>query len=213
MESAAIEKTLESLEQAYADATCALEYENPFELLISTILSAQCTDRQVNKVTATLFVRFPGPEDFAALSPEELEPHIKSCGFYKTKALHIVLACRALLDTYGGKVPDNLQELIKLPGVGRKTANVVISNAFGEDAIAVDTHVFRVTNRMGLARAKTPEETERQLMANIPKEKWSRAHHWLIRHGRLVCHARKPECTRCPVLLWCEYPDKMLERA
>jgi endonuclease III len=211
MESEAIEKTLESLENVYYSATCALEFENPFELLISTILSAQCTDKQVNKVTEKLFKLFPGPADFARLEPEELEPHVKSCGFYITKARNIVLACRSLLENYGGKVPDTIEELIKLPGVGRKTANVVLSNAFGKDAIAVDTHVFRVSNRIGLAHAKTAEETEKQLRVNIPKEKWSRAHHWLIWHGRQVCHARKPECAGCPVLPWCEYQGKLID--
>jgi endonuclease-3 len=201
---------LEALETVYYGAASALDFGNPFEMLVSTILSAQCTDRQVNVVTEKLFERFPGPADFAKLEPKELEPHIKSCGFYVVKARHIVLTCRALLERFGGEVPRTMEELTTLPGVGRKTANVVMSNAFGLDAIAVDTHVFRVTNRMGLVRAKTPEETERQLMAAIPKEKWSRAHHWLIRHGRQVCHARKPECFRCPVLEWCEWQGKTL---
>jgi endonuclease-3 len=199
---------LDALEQAYPDATTALIYENPFELLISTILSAQCTDRQVNLVTEKLFDLFPAPADFAKLEPEELEPHIKSCGFYIVKARHIVLACRMLLGKFGGEVPRTMEELTTLPGVGRKTANVVLSNAFGVDAIAVDTHVFRVANRLGLAQAKTPEETEKQLMKNIPQEKWSRAHHWIIRHGRQVCHARKPECADCPLVEWCEYTEK-----
>lgn len=200
---------LGALDKEYYDAVCALEFTNSFELLISTILSAQCTDKQVNKVTEKLFKRFSGPEDFARLEPQELEPYVKSCGVYKNKARNIVLTCRALLDRFGGEVPGTMEELTSLPGVGRKTANVVLSNAFGQDAIAVDTHVFRVTNRMGLVRAKTPEETECQLMERIPKDQWSRAHHWLIRHGRQVCHARKPECGRCPVFLWCEYPGKL----
>lgn len=205
-----VEQALAALETMHFNATCALVYENPFEMLISTILSAQCTDRQVNIVTETLFRRFPGPTDIARLSPEELEPHIKSCGFYKDKARHIVMTCRALLERFGGEVPRTREELMTLPGVGRKTANVVLSNALGMDAIAVDTHVFRVANRIGFARAKTPEEVEKQLMEAIPQEKWSRAHHWLIWHGRQVCHARKPECGRCPVLEWCEYTDKGL---
>jgi endonuclease-3 len=122
------------------------------------------------------------------------------------------MTCRALLERFGGKVPRTMEELTSLPGVGRKTANVVLSNAFGEDAIAVDTHVYRVSNRIGLARARTPEETEKQLMERIPKEKWSRAHHWIIRHGRQVCHARKPDCIGCPVLEWCEYPQKEIRK-
>jgi endonuclease-3 len=208
MEKETIGFIMDALERTYFEATCALDFENPFELLISTILSAQCTDRQVNLVTEKLFKRFPGPQDFAQLSPEELEPHIKSCGFYITKARNIVLTCRVLLDKYAGEVPRTMEELTALPGVGRKTANVVLSNAFGVDAIAVDTHVFRVSNRIGLVKAKTPEETEKQLMENLPKEKWSKAHHWIIWHGRQICHARKPECSRCPLLPWCEYKDK-----
>lgn len=200
---------LEVLEREYADAVCALNFSTPFELLVSTILSAQCTDKQVNKITEKLFKQFACPEDFASLTPEELEPHIMSCGFYKNKARNIVLTSRALLDRFGGEVPRTMEELASLPGVGRKTANVVLSNAFGQDAIAVDTHVFRVTNRLGLVRAKTPEETEHQLMERLPQGKWSQAHHWLIWHGRQVCHARKPECARCPVSVWCEYPGKM----
>lgn len=207
------DKVLVELEKMHFDATCALDFGNPFEMLISTILSAQCTDRQVNLVTDKLFKRFPGPRDFAELSPEELEPHVKSCGVYKNKARNIVMTCRALLDRFGGEVPHTMEELTTLPGVGRKTANVVLSNAFGVDAIAVDTHVFRVSNRIGLARAKTPEEVEKQLMEMIPKEKWSRAHHWIIRHGRQVCHARKPECGRCPVYIWCEYPGRETDEA
>lgn len=210
MESIVIEKTLEALEKVYYDTTCALEFENPFELLISTILSAQCTDKQVNKITEPLFRLFPSPADFARLEPEELEPHVKSCGFYRNKARNIVLACRALIEKYGGNVPDNMEDLTLLPGVGRKTANVVLSNAFGVDAIAVDTHVFRVSNRIGFVHARTPEETEKQLMTSIPKEKWSNAHHWLIWHGRRVCHARKPDCVNCPVLEWCEYAGKTI---
>lgn len=205
-----ISLVLDALENTYTDATCALNFGSPFELLISTILSAQCTDRQVNIVTETLFKRFSKPEDFAQLSPEELEPHIKSCGFYITKARNIVLTSRALLEKHGGEVPRTMEELTALPGVGRKTANVVLSNAFGEDAIAVDTHVFRVSNRIGLVKAKTPEDAEKQLRENLPRETWSRAHHWIIWHGRQICHARKPECAHCPVLPWCEYPDKVL---
>ena len=208
-----VANVLEALEAAHFEAVCALEFGSPFELLVATILSAQCTDRQVNKVTAVLFTKFNKPEDFAALTPEELEPYIKSCGFYHAKAKNIVLTSRAILEKHGGQVPENMQELSALPGVGRKTSNVVLSNAFGQDAIAVDTHVFRVTNRIGLANAKTVEETERQLMKTIPQEKWSRAHHWLIRHGRVICHARKPECEICPIRPWCGYYAKLTKPA
>ena len=208
MEETTRDSMLAALERDYFDATCALIHRNPFELLISTILSAQCTDRQVNKVTAELFRKFPGPEDFAVLSPQELEPHVKSCGVYKNKARNIVLTCRALLEKYGGRVPDTMEELTTLPGVGRKTANVVLSNAFGQDAIAVDTHVFRVANRTGLGRGKTPRDVEMALHQSIPQDKWSAAHHWIIRHGRVICAARKPLCGQCSLLPWCEYPDK-----
>lgn len=186
----------------------ALNYSNPFELLVATILSAQCTDKQVNKVTEVLFEKLKTPEDFAVLTAEELGKYIKSCGFYKNKAENIINTCRMLVEKYNSKVPDTMEELVKLPGVGRKTANVVLSNAFGVDAIAVDTHVFRVSNRLGLAESKDVEKTEYQLMESIPKELWSKAHHWLIYHGREICSARSPKCEECPVSSYCRYYDK-----
>ena len=163
-------RILAILEQTYPDAKPQLRFSNPFEMLIATILSAQCTDKQVNKVTEKLFRQFPTPADIAKLTPEQLEPHIKSCGVYRNKAKNIVATCQALVAQYGGVVPDDRDELQKLPGVGRKTANVVVANAFGQDAIAVDTHVFRVSNRLGLACAKDVWHTEQQLMANIPQD-------------------------------------------
>lgn len=199
------QQCLAILEREYFDDICALEFGNPFQLLIATILSAQTTDVQVNKVTPALFAKFADAASLAALDPEQLEPYIRSIGFFRTKARNIVLACRALQQQYGGQVPDTLEQLIKLPGVGRKTANVVLSNAFGQDAIAVDTHVFRVSNRLGLARAKNVADTEVQLQTNIPQEKWSRAHHWLIWHGRRVCDARKPACDTCALRGCCDY--------
>lgn len=183
----------------------ALNYTNPFELLIATILSAQCTDKQVNKVTEVLFKNFKTPEDFAELSVEELGQYTKSCGFYKNKSENIIKTCRKLIDEYNSKVPDTMDELVKLPGVGRKTANVVLSNAFGVDAIAVDTHVFRVSNRIGLAESKDVLKTEYQLMEKIPKELWSNAHHWLIYHGRAICSSRSPKCPECPLTTHCKY--------
>ncbi|MDI3328684.1 MAG: endonuclease III [Alicyclobacillaceae bacterium] len=200
-----VKRILDVLEQTYPDAKCALRHRNPFELLIATMLSAQCTDERVNMVTGPLFDAFPAPEDFARLAPEELEPYIQSCGLFKTKARNIVAACRRLVEEHGGEVPADREALEALPGVGRKTANVVLSNAFGVPAIAVDTHVFRVANRIGLAEAKTPEETERQLMERIPKNKWSSAHHWLIHHGRQICSARSPGCDRCSVAPYCRF--------
>lgn len=200
-----IKDTLEILEGEYGNMGCALNFRSPFELLIATMLSAQTTDITVNKATEVLFQKYNKPEDFALLTSQELEPYIKTCGFYKTKAQNIINTSRTIITDYCGKVPNSLDELIKLPGVGRKTANVVLSNAFGVDAIAVDTHVFRVSNRIGLASSKNVDDTERDLMNNIPKEYWSRAHHWLIWHGRKICTARKPKCEICPINQFCRY--------
>ncbi len=200
-----INKILELLEDRYHGAGPELKHNNPFQLLIATILSAQCTDKQVNKVTPQLFERYPRPEDMAALEPEELGELIKSCGFYKTKSKNIIATCKILVDKYNGEVPEDIEVLQTLPGVGRKTANVVASNAFGVDAIAVDTHVFRVSNRLGLANATNVLETEKQLMKNIPKNKWTDAHHWIIHHGRQICNARKPKCEICFLTPYCPY--------
>lgn len=188
---------LRRLEQHYAGAKPALVFHSAFELLVATMLSAQTTDRQVNAVTGRLFEAAPDAQSMAALSLEELEGYIKSCGFYHTKAQNLLAASRILADRHGGEVPRTMDELTALPGVGRKTANVVLSNAFGIPGIAVDTHVFRVSNRLGLAAAKDVLATEMQLRANIPEDKWSDAHHWLIWHGRRVCAARKPACGGC----------------
>lgn len=195
---------LRLLSEAYPDAGPALEYTSPFELLVSTMLAAQCTDRQVNKCTRVLYARYNTPEQFAALTEEELAPYIRSCGFFNTKGKNILAMSRILVEQYGGQVPRERDVLITLPGVGRKTANVVVSNAFGTPAIAVDTHVFRVTNRIGLADAKNVEKTEEQLMAHIPEKDWSAAHHWLIYHGRQVCDAKKPRCADCCVACVCD---------
>lgn len=192
-------KILQILEETYSHARCALHFRNPFELLIATMLSAQTTDRQVNEITKTLFAKYKTPADFARLNPEELEAEIKSVGLYRHKAKNIIATCRKLVADYGGEVPASLEELTKLPGVGRKTANVVLANAFGIPALAVDTHVFRVANRLGLARARDPEETEEQLKVAIPKDQWAAAHHWLIWHGRNICDARRPKCGECPL--------------
>ena len=205
-----IAQVLAALEATYPQAQCALEFQSPYQLLISTILSAQCTDKQVNKITRVLFRHYADAAAFAALEPEQLEPFIHSCGFFRAKAKNIVQTSRALMTQYGGQVPDTMEALLTLPGVGRKTANVVLANAFGQDAIAVDTHVFRVANRIGLAHAKTPEQVEQQLMRRIPKGQWSAAHHWLIWHGRTLCIARRPRCAQCPLVAWCEYEPKNL---
>lgn len=200
-----IKKILDILEQTYPDAECELNYTSAFELLIATILSAQCTDVRVNKVTAELFKKYNKPEDFAKLSTAEISEEIKSCGLYKSKAQKIKETSVILCSNYGGEVPDKMEELVKLPGVGRKTANVVLSNAFGVDAIAVDTHVFRVSNRIGLVKTDTTEKTEFELMKVLPKKRWSKAHHLIIFHGRRICKARKPECNICPIVEYCDY--------
>lgn len=195
--------------KTYPDAKAELNHSNAFELLIATILSAQCTDVRVNIITEELFKKYKNPEDYVDVLTEELENDIKSCGLYKSKAKNIKLCCASIINEYGGEVPNTIEELVKLAGVGKKTANVVASNAFGIPAIAVDTHVFRVSNRIGLARAKNVEETERQLQKAIPKKDWTQAHHALIFHGRRICDARKPKCDICPVNQICLEHGKM----
>jgi len=198
-------EALAILARTYPGAKPALEFSSPFELLVATILSAQSTDVMVNQCTRELFPVANTPEQIAAMTEEELFPYIKRCGFFNTKGRHILETARILVTKYGGTVPADLDELQTLPGVGRKTANVVGSNAFGIPAIAVDTHVFRVSNRIGLANAKNVEKTEEQLQKAIPKEDWSAAHHWLIYHGRQICAARKPKCELCPLSHLCLY--------
>ena len=200
-----INKVLDILLGLYPDAKAELDFTNPFELLIATILSAQCTDVQVNKTTAVLFKEYKSPEDFLTLTEEELGRKIYSCGFYKNKSKNILESCRILVRDYDSQVPKTIEELMTLPGVGKKTANVVVSNAFGTPAIAVDTHVFRVSNRIGLAHSKNVEDTEKDLMENIDKDKWTKSHHLLIFHGRRICKARKPMCEECPVNPYCKF--------
>ena len=199
------EKILAELERLYPDAKPALQYKSPYELLVVVILSAQCTDERVNKVTDVLFKNYNTPEKMLTLSQEELEKYIFSCGFYHNKAAHILSASRDIMEKFAGEVPSSHDDLKKLAGVGQKTANVVYAVAFGGDAIAVDTHVFRVSNRLGLAHANTPEKTEAQLNEIIPKSEWSKAHHWLIYHGRRVCHSQRPDCANCTLKALCEF--------
>lgn len=199
------EKILAELERLYPDAEPALQYKSPYELLVAVILSAQCTDERVNKVTDVLFKNYNTPEKMLTLSQEELEKYIFSCGFYHNKAAHILSASRDIMEKFAGEVPSSHDDLKKLAGVGQKTANVVYAVAFGGDAIAVDTHVFRVSNRLGLAHANTPEKTEAQLNEIIPKSEWSKAHHWLIYHGRRVCHSQRPDCANCTLKALCEF--------
>ena len=207
------EHILAELERLYPDARPALHFDNAYQLLLAVILSAQCTDVKVNMVTPALFAAYPDAQALAKATPEEVEPYIRTCGLYHNKAKNLVLTARALVEQYGGEVPADHEKLTKLPGVGRKTANVVMSCAFGADAIAVDTHVFRVTNRLGLASAPDVLKTEEQLMQAIPKDKWSRAHHWLSFHGRQVCAARKPACEACTLRAWCDYANGEKETA
>ncbi len=185
-----------------------LAWETPFDLLIAVVLSAQCTDRNVNRVTARLRPRYPRPEDYLALGEERLQEEIRSIGLYRNKARSILGLCRELRDRYHGEVPQTREELEALPGVGRKTANVVLNVAFGQPTLAVDTHVFRVANRTGLVRATNPLETERQLLTKVPQGVMLHAHHYLILHGRYTCKARKPDCAVCPVASLCTWPSK-----
>ena len=196
---------MQILAETYPDARPALQYNTAYELLVAVILSAQCTDERVNKVTAELFREHNTPQTMLQLTQEQLEGYIFSCGLYRSKAKHILSASRDILDKFGGQVPSGFAELKSLAGVGQKTANVVASVWFDEDAIAVDTHVFRVSNRLGLACARTPEKTEEQLKQVIPQADWSKAHHWLIWHGRRVCHAQKPNCDICPLVGVCDF--------
>ena len=193
------EKQLEILEETYRGAKPELHFSNPFELLIAVILSAQCTDKRVNITTARLFKKAATPAAIVALGLAGLEEEIKDCGLFRNKAKNIMATCRTLVEEFGGEVPSDYDTLLKLPGVGRKTANVVTSVAFGRPAIAVDTHVFRIANRLKLAVGETPLAVEKGLMKAIPREKWSAAHHWLIYHGRRICKANRPLCGECPL--------------
>ena len=196
---------LEELKRLYPDAKCELNYETPFQLLVATILSAQTTDKKVNEVTESLFRDYPDVDAFLTLSIDELEARIKQIGLYRSKAKNILIMCNQLKGKFNGEVPKTMEEITSLAGAGRKTANVVLSNAFGVPSIAVDTHVFRVSNRLGLADSDNVLEVEKQLQAELPKKEWSLTHHLLIFHGRRCCIARKPECERCVLNKLCKY--------
>ena len=190
-------------------AETELHYGSPFQLLVAVILSAQCTDKRVNIVTPPLFADFPTPEVMAASNPETIFEYIKSVTFPNNKAKSLIGAARMLVEKYGGEVPDTLDELVKIPGVGRKTANVMLAVVYNKPAMAVDTHVFRVANRIGLTNdSKTPFETEKKLVANIPADLLPKAHHWLILHGRYVCTARSPKCSECGIAPYCKHYNK-----
>jgi endonuclease-3 len=206
-----ISKILRGLDRAYPNAQCALMHTNPLQLLIATILSAQCTDERVNIVTRELFQKYRSPEDYAHVAREVLEEDIKSTGFYRNKAKSIQAACGMILEKFGGSVPDTMQELVQLPGVARKTANVVLGVAYGKaEGIVVDTHVFRVSRRLDLTSANTPENVERDLMLIIPRSRWISFSHQMILHGRTTCKARKPLCLNCSVEKVCYSKDKTL---
>jgi endonuclease III len=196
------------LDELYPNARCSLEHANPLQLLVATILSAQCTDQRVNQVTPALFKKYPSAASFAQAPAEELEADIRSTGFYRNKARSIQSCCRILHEQYQGGVPADLNTLVELPGIGRKTANVILGNAYGIPGIVVDTHVGRVSQRIGLTLNKYPEKIEQDLMALIPHERWTHFCHQLITHGRELCLARSPKCKRCPLRPHCNYGSK-----
>ena len=197
-------KILNGLREEYPDAECALNHKNNYELIVAVALSAQTTDKSVNEATPALFKKYPTPEKLSKAKPSDVEPLIRRIGMYKTKSKNIVGLAKELMARYGGEVPDMYEELVELPGVGRKTANVVLSVGFGQQRIAVDTHVFRVSNRIGLVHEKDVLKTEESLMKAIPNDRWSESHHSLIFHGRNCCHARKPNCEECVINKLCE---------
>ncbi len=203
-----VKKILELLVEAYPEAQCPLRHRNPFELLIAVILSAQCTDNRVNHITHKLFSIVKTPQDIIELGEERLIELIKSCGLYRTKGRNIIETCRLLVEKHDGRVPNTMEELTSLPGVGRKTASVVLSVAFDIPAMPVDTHVFRVANRIGLANAGDVAKTEKQLMERFMRENWGRVHHLLIHHGRQVCRARNPECRKCKIKGYCDFTNQ-----
>jgi len=198
-----IETILQVLGETYPHAHCELNFNNPFQLLIATILSAQTTDQKVNEITAGLFAQYPTPAKMLELSPSELENKIRKIGLFRMKAKNILETCKILVEQYGGEVPPSMADLIRLPGVGRKTAGVVLANAFRIPALPVDTHVLRVANRLGLTDQDDPLKVEKDLTSVVPEELWIDIHHRLIFHGRRVCHARKPQCPGCSLAAYC----------
>lgn len=204
---------LDQMKEMFPNAACELNHRNPFELLIAVVLSAQCTDNLVNKVTKDLFEKYKSPKDYLAVPLEELQHDIRSIGLYRNKAKNIQKLCKSLLDKYNGQVPRTKEQLMELAGVGRKTANVVASVAFGEPAIAVDTHVERVSKRLGICRWKdSVTEVEKTLMRKVPKDEWSQTHHMMIFFGRYHCKARNPNCPECPLLELCREGQKRMKK-
>jgi endonuclease-3 len=208
-EAARVERILDLLERAHPEAECALHRRNAYELLMATVLSAQCTDQRVNMVTPGLFSRYPTPADLASADSQDLETMIRSTGFFRAKTKSLLGCARALVADHGGEVPRSLQALVKLPGIGRKTANVVLGHAFGiAEGIAVDTHVLRVSNRLGIAKGNDAVDVEKQLMAVVPRSRWTRTTDLLIFHGRKICDARRPACGSCPVFALCRWESR-----
>ncbi|MGH9355369.1 MAG: endonuclease III [Terriglobia bacterium] len=204
-----LERIFAALDELFPHAECALKHESPFQLLVATILSAQCTDERVNKVTPELFRKYPAPRDLAAVRPEALAEAIRSTGFFRNKARNIVGAAQKIVSDFGGRVPRTMEELLTLPGVARKTANVVLGTAYGVAlGIVVDTHILRITRRLKLSREGAPEKVERDLMKIVPPGRWISFAHQMIWFGRGICQARKPLCARCPIEYLCDSPDK-----
>jgi endonuclease III len=204
---------LQLLEEHYPNATCTLDFTNPLELLVATVLSAQCTDVRVNQVTPVLFKQYSNATDYAKAPVEDLEQAIYTTGFYRQKAKSLKAICQTLVEKFGGQVPASLDDLVKLPGIGRKTANVILGNAFNIPGIVVDTHIGRVSQRLGLTRQKDPVKIEFDLMPLVPKERWVKFSHQMIWHGRQICTAKKPDCPRCPLLPYCDYGQKTTSQA
>jgi len=204
-----VRRLLARLKRTYPEARCALDFSTPWELLVATVLSAQCTDKRVNMVTPQLFERFPEIEDYAEAAASDLEDCIRSTGFYKNKARNIQGAARGVLERFGGKVPETLEDLVTLPGVGRKTANVILGNAFGIPGLTVDTHMIRLNRRLGLTRSLDAVKIEFELMPLVPRKDWSLYSHLIIHHGRVRCQARKPDCAGCELCLLCPSAGKV----
>jgi endonuclease-3 len=204
---------LKLLDQYYGDAHVTLDFTNPLELLVATVLSAQCTDVRVNQVTPAIFKQYPTAAHYADASLKDLEQAIYTTGFYRQKAKSIKALCQALVEKFGGRVPDSLDDLVKLPGIGRKTANVILGNAFGIPGIVVDTHLGRVAQRLGLTRQKDPVKIEFDLMPLVPQNRWIKFSHQMIWHGRRICSAKKPDCPSCPLLPYCDYGPRVTGQA
>ena len=205
---ARVRKILTILARTFPDAHCELNFSTPLELLVATVLSAQCTDARVNQVTASLFKKYRSAADYAAADPASFEQEIRSTGFFHNKAKNILACCQQLVRDFGGRVPRIMEELVRLPGVGRKTANILLYNAYGIPGFGVDTHVVRVTNRLGLVESEDPEKIEEAMCGLLPADEWGQSTHLFIFHGRRVCHARQPGCSGCPVRALCPWPEK-----